>query len=417
MKRLPWRLYWYFGRELTLTFALGLLALTLLYAVITGLKGVALGLASSVIIAWLVESIGFSLFFTVPISVLVAGALTYGRISGDREFTATTAAGLSPLHLGVPMAVLGTALGFCAFATHGWVLPDAHYAQRNIARFLRKQLENLGNRKNGALPINEEDGQLLFEEVRNGTYLKGVELVTRLSGDLLASTESKSELPLDEERDEREELVPFVLLAEAAEIRVDEDEQKIYLDFTGVEVKVNDPKGTEQVPELGWTDKWYGGVNLGSLEVSFSLEAKRKREGDLRNGPLLEQVTEFRERVAELHASDPDGQNPDVQGEADYWEEKVGSYLAEFWRRKALALSVFTFAFLGFPVALALRYRHRLVSLFVSAMIVVVVFYPLLLLGETLTVSVGVPPMISMMLGNIAITVVALYFTGRLIVR
>lgn len=413
MKRLPWRLYFYFGRELVLTFALGLLALTLLYSVITGLKGVSLGLASSVIIAWLVESIGFSLFFTVPISLLVAGALAYGRVSADREFTAVTAAGLSPLHLGVPMGALSLILGTLALATHGWVLPDAHYAQRNVARFLRKQLENLGDRKEGQLPLNEEDGHLLFEEARNGTYLKNVQLVTRINGKLLEQTESEGELALDQEQDDREARVPFILEAKTAEIRVDEDEAKIYLDFRGVTIKVNDPDGDSPVPDLGWTQKWYGGIELPTLEVAFSLEAKRKREGDLRNDALLAQIEEFDVKAAETATIDTDK----GREEAAYWERKSRQYRAEFWRRKALAMSIFTFGFLGFPIALALRYKHRLVSLFVSAMIVVVVFYPLLLLGETLAISLGISPLASMMFGNAAITLIAAYFTGRLLVR
>ena len=56
-------------------------------------------------------------------------------------------------------------------------------------------------------------------------------------------------------------------------------------------------------------------------------------------------------------------------------------------------------------------------ALFFGALLLITVFYPLLLLGETLCVQYAFPPSVSLLLGNIALLAISLGMTGKLLLR
>ena len=98
-------------------------------------------------------------------------------------------------------------------------------------------------------------------------------------------------------------------------------------------------------------------------------------------------------------------------------ERRIAKADSELWRRRAIALSFFTFAFLGFPLSVTFRHRHRLIPFFLAMILVIMVFYPLLLLGETLCISHQVPATLAMLSGNVVLLGIASFLTGRLLLR
>ena len=88
MRRLPWTLYRYIAREIYLGFVLSLGALSLLFMVISGIRGVSDNFSLRIIMPWIFESLGYSLYYTVPVSLLFAVTLGYGRLVADKEYTA-----------------------------------------------------------------------------------------------------------------------------------------------------------------------------------------------------------------------------------------------------------------------------------------------------------------------------------------
>ncbi|MEM7262622.1 MAG: LptF/LptG family permease [Planctomycetota bacterium] len=423
MRRLPWRIYRYIGREIFMLFAVGLLALTLLYVIVIGLKGVSVDLPIGIVAVWVFESIGFSFFFTVPIALLLAGTLTYGRMVSDREYTAITASGMSPLQLFMPMALISGALGGLAHWTHGTVLPDAHFAQRDIASHLVKQIASLGDRFDGQIRIDESDGLVYFDEVRDGKYLRGVHIQKKLpreSFDFSPDGTARQVDPENGEAEGAETPIEFRLEAGRATIEVDEETDKILLSLYDVDLKLANPDQKPLFDKQGGFSSWKS-VRLNSYQVEFDSPKTERRRADLRNPQLMAEIEEMRRendaRKEQLPTVSNDEARQQLTKDIEYFDRRIRKYEAEYWQRKALALSVFIFGFLSFPVSLVFRYRHRLSSLFIGVVLVIAIFYPLLLLGETLTVSLGFPAQVGLLLGNAALLAIALALTGKLLLR
>jgi len=63
----------------------------------------------------------------VPMSVLAATLMTFGRLSSDREIVAMQSAGISPLSLMRPVLVFSTLLMVLLMLFNNWLLPEANY--------------------------------------------------------------------------------------------------------------------------------------------------------------------------------------------------------------------------------------------------------------------------------------------------
>jgi len=63
----------------------------------------------------------------VPMSVLAATLMTFGRLSSDREIVAMQSAGISPLSLMRPVLVFSALLMVLLMLFNNWLLPEANY--------------------------------------------------------------------------------------------------------------------------------------------------------------------------------------------------------------------------------------------------------------------------------------------------
>ena len=101
----------------------------------------------------------------------------------------------------------------------------------------------------------------------------------------------------------------------------------------------------------------------------------------------------------------------------DWLQRRKNKMPAELWMRFALAASMFTLPFLGFPISLTLRYRHRMISLFFGTIVILVIWYPLLILGQVLGEGGYLPAPVALLAGNAAVLSLSLFLCGRLFLR
>ena len=148
----------YLLKELLLNFFFSLTFLSLLVGIVFSMKAVDSGYSIRIILPWIFDSLLYSLYFTTPISILVACTLSYGRFVADLEFTASVASGISPLRLFIPVAMLSLPVAMVLMLTQSTILPELQHRKEDIGRFLVKQLENLGNGKNGQLRLDNHGG-------------------------------------------------------------------------------------------------------------------------------------------------------------------------------------------------------------------------------------------------------------------
>lgn len=134
------------------------------------------GLPIEVLAEILMLSLAWMLALSIPMSVLVASLLAFGRLSADHEITAIKAAGISPLFMIRPMLILASLVTVVLVIFNNWVLPEANYRAGGL-------LSSISRKKPTALLeegrlINDFPGvQLWISEIdrRTGT-LYGVRI-------------------------------------------------------------------------------------------------------------------------------------------------------------------------------------------------------------------------------------------------
>jgi lipopolysaccharide export system permease protein len=77
--------------------------------------------------------------FTVPISVLTATLLTFGRLSSDNEIIAMRASGISLYKLVFPLIMLGLVISLISYELNDWILPRLRFEQEKLIGPDRRQ--------------------------------------------------------------------------------------------------------------------------------------------------------------------------------------------------------------------------------------------------------------------------------------
>ena len=429
----PRTLYRYLFRELITIFAMSFVSLSLLFLVVLGIQAVQGGYSLRIMLPWMFEALPYSFFFTAPLSLIVASTLGYGRFVADREYTAAIACGVSPLHIAAPMLILSTIACAIGLATQGTVIPHAHYKQRNITRYLVKQLEHLGTSEKGKLQIDRESGMVYWDRITDGKHLQGVHIEKQIKlGEL--SLETITEGGSTSVSDNNDGPVPPTYInAQSATLEVDEKAEKIIFTLYMVALQYPNADRGFLFADTNRT-KFHETPYFAEIQVNFPINEKSKREGDWTNAELRERMREHSAIVADLRGDIPllekeiASASPEELEEAQknlqkanaslaFSERRVKKAASEIWFRRALGLSLFTFGFLGFPIAIVFRHNHKMVPFFIGIMLVVAVFYPLLLLGEALVKNQGLPASICMLAGNFVLLAVGLFLSGKLVTR
>ncbi|MCR5377727.1 MAG: LptF/LptG family permease [Fibrobacter sp.] len=85
------------------------------------------GLPVSTVLEIFVLNLAWMLSLSIPMAVLVACLMAFGRMSGDHEITAVKAAGVSPLSMMRPVLLVSMLLTVLMVLFNNWVLPEANH--------------------------------------------------------------------------------------------------------------------------------------------------------------------------------------------------------------------------------------------------------------------------------------------------
>ncbi len=402
----------YLLRELLLNFIFSLLFISLLVGIVSAMKAVDSGYSIGIVLPWLRDSLLYSLYFTTPISILVACTLSYGRFVADREFTAALASGISPFRLFFPMAVLALPVGALLLLTQSTILPELQHRKQDIGRFLVKQLENLGEGKMGQLRLDDQGGVVHWGEIRGGKDLTEVYIEKQLnigaSGSgvpgAVATIEEIGKTPATK------------ILASRAQLIVDDEADAIRLILNGVDMKF--PVSDVTPEHRDFLDWRFETVLFDQFNVDFPINSVKRRLNDLPTRELKLKIAEFEEtaRLRELEIEE--AEDPDAVGAARAARAEalrtVRRGETEIWRRRAMALAVLTFSLLGFPIALLLNTSQKLVPFFFGMLAVMALFFPLTYGGIQYSRASGFPAWATVMSGNYAIAAISMVLMLKL---
>jgi lipopolysaccharide export system permease protein len=97
------------------------------------------GIPAQIVLEIFALNVVWMVGLAVPMSVLAATLMTFGRLSADREITAMQAAGISPLSLMRPVLIFSALLMMLLIIFNNWLLPEANYRSAMLMQSITRK--------------------------------------------------------------------------------------------------------------------------------------------------------------------------------------------------------------------------------------------------------------------------------------
>lgn len=333
--------------------------------------------------------------YTIPVAVLFAVSVVYGRIASDNEVVAVKAAGQGAMTVLLPSLLLGLALSGTLLVLSGGYIPRANRAAkvavfRNLEDAFYKLLKKEREWPNKDWPffIRVKDVQ---DKVLIGAYF------------MHRSTDPKAPNTFD-----------LTVYAEKATIRFDTEQGVAHVYLVNSEIQ-----GGANQPDVGL-------INREHLEMPFNrgkgkhalvpVQELTAPELVARQADRRQQISQERRRQAGAAALwIASGRLdlvawPHIRSAAidySYWEQDLNKLETEKHTRIALAGGAFFFVLLGAPVGILFA-RRDFLSAFISCFVpIILIYYPLMLMGMNLGKEGILAPWLALLFGNAVLGVLA----------
>jgi lipopolysaccharide export LptBFGC system permease protein LptF len=406
---LPWTLYGYIVGEVFRIFLLGVLAVSIFYTTVAAYQIVRTGLQLGFIWPLLAKTTAYPLHFSIPLALVFGITLTIGRMNSDLEISAMRTHGISHVHVYVPILFLSIVLAVISFHVNGWMVPRIHFEKRNIQGFILDQLAHLGSGVNRTILLPDGEGSI-HVSAYDGPHLKRVMVELRSKAQSSVLPAIRKHLP--------EKLPSRVLIiANEGKVEVQPEKSVILLNLRSVQVCVPEP--VRGAP-LG-NDWFHQTVSITeNVIIPLSFAPRRPGVKDL----ILPELLRHRESLLEEASADGGEEGlafasyKDAGGAAPSDPARVGRKAAsasmELHRRIAFTLAVLTFPVAAASLALLLARWSRLVPFFIGNLVVVLLWYPLLMVGTALGEH-GIWAPVAMALPNAAMVILSVLLLRKVI--
>ena len=365
--------------EVMRTFLLTLLAMTVIVVFVTSFQAVRKwGPVDPLLLLELVPFLVAGAFsLTVPISFLVAVTLTLGRLSQEREITAMRSSGVHLHTVLSPLLVSAFVLGAVTFVLFDQVVPSVYKKKRELAnRAIQAILSSkLGA---GASTIDDFPGYRIAYRRIEGGVIKDLVVHQLDSSGMNISMEylaSQARVEFDQES----ESIRFVLdRGSITRIHPDHreaDEWKPTFQKQRMGIRVPIEQGKRSYPR----HRQLSVVELASmcqdvaamkdrLNQSLNTLDRKDQEAAALPEDLGASVRRHERKVLEAA----------LEREKKMWRY----YATAFHSRFAMPLATMLVVMIGAPLGILIRHANKLLAFAASAVPVLLVYYPALLIGE-----------------------------------
>ncbi len=386
--------------EIVRAFALAVVAMTFIFVLFLVVAQAAqLGLTPRDIAILVVYVVPGTLPYTVPVSMLFSVTVVFGRLASDNEVIAVKTAGLSAWTILWPALIMGGVLsGGLYYLSHGPIPIANHNAKLTI-------FKNFEDAFYKALKLERE--------FNNGGWpflimVRDVDIETRIMEDAIFKHRAKNAAGA--------ETFDLVVQAKQAKITFDLEKGQAHVFLVGSEIsnggRSNDIallNGNEIVMDIPdktntsaekriqeWTSK-----ELTAEQVDFRRKIARERRFQAIGAALwIGQGRLERVKWEGVQKSFVDH---------GYWTRRVSEYETEKQLRSAQAFGTLFFVFLGAPVGIIFAKRDFLSAFISCFMPIIIVYYPLMLLGVNMGKEDVLNPVVSLWAGNVMLCVLAVF--------
>jgi LPS export ABC transporter permease LptF/LPS export ABC transporter permease LptG len=353
----------YIWKELWTPFLLGLLVSTFLLLIdrIFDLmdliinKGVPVHLVG-LLFVYLLPAI---MVLTIPIGVLFAILVAFGRLSADMEIVAMKACGVSPLRLLWPVLSFGVVMA----ATTGYLMidsvPKTNYAFKSLVFDIVRTQASVG----------------VKERIFNDTFGNFVIYVDEIAPDQVAL---RNVFVSDERKPEEQRFIT----AKEGRLLSDEVNRRVTLRLLDGSIHETSPSALQKYRE----------VRFRLYDITLVLENPLVKQGGAPKGDREMSLADLQRTVREFTAS---------KGNAN-------PYLVEIHKKFAIPVACLVFSVLGVPLGIR-AHRGGRWGAFVAALPILLFYYVGLTLGENVGDTGRIAPWLAMWGPNIVVGAVAIY--------
>ena len=347
--------------------------------------------------------------YTAPVALLLAVSVAYGRLAGDNEVIAVKACGLSAMTIIWPSITMATLISFGLLYMTQDLIPRANHQltmtlfgemEANFYKFLRKERE-----------FDRADWPFLIkvrDVLPDNTMVEPI-FKHRAAGTTADPNEPKK---FDLIVQARSAKLKFDFEHRVARIHlVDSETQSSALGAGGGDVSralIND-----QILEMPMPDDFKAMVPLKRVQEQTS----REIVDNINKYKQLMKTERAKHAVAAgmwLASGRIDRVDwfhmKSVSIDYAYWDSETAKSQTERYMRSAQAFGPLVFVLIGAPVGILFAKRDFLSAFITCFLPIVLLYYPLLLMGVNLGKEQIIHPMAAMWLGNAVLAVVGVCF-------
>ncbi|MCX8015373.1 MAG: LptF/LptG family permease, partial [candidate division WOR-3 bacterium] len=344
----------------------------------------------------MIYSLPYVLSFCVPIGILIASIMLYGRLAQDNELTAIKSAGINSIVLFKPVVIVVLIISFLMIFFNGYILPEAIYRARNLLTDIAQKKPSI--------------------RVYEGVFLEDFPNYTIYIGSIDDRTGKISDVIIWEKNNDQQQ--PTLIKSKSGRLSTSSDERYIILELDSGEIS-----------ELVGPDKYrhlYFNAHQINLLVDDEFTRRHRKYRTDREINLIDlyhktkningDIKSIKNQLVELKKKPKSDiikfQLEDNLTKLRYKQKEFNQFAVEIEKKYALAFSCLIFLFFGANLGILIK-RSGLGVGFIVGLLLFAVYYILLIAGEELADTAKINPFLGIWFGNILLTLI----TIELIIR
>jgi len=353
-----------------------------------------------------VLSLPFMLALAIPMAVLVATIMAFGRLSSDNEITAFKASGINIYSMMKPVVIGAMLISLFMIYFNDHILPESNYALKNLLIKIsaRRPTSEL---KPGLFTELKDYNFYFHDKTEDGEQYNDIVIYDKSNGNYprtISADYGKIDL-----YNGGNSLNATLYNGLIHEISNDDPEDYTTIVFKEYQIKI---------PDLGIGVSEAHLAQRGDREMSSYHMKEHIKEVDVKRQEKLADLNKYTAALAALN-EDPKSEDDKERNKLKHLIEvnkqrvysmnrEISKYQVEIDKKYSIAFACLVFILIGAPVGMMTRTNSVGMSFIVSSL-VFVVYYVSLFAGEELADKMIISPFIGMWISNIIFTIVGIY--------